>query len=67
MGTITVSIVEDLDEIRNALQVLINGSEGFSCEHVYSNAEEAILSLPDLNPNVVLVDINLPEKMESVA
>ena len=62
MNRIIVSIVEDVDEIRNALQVLINGSEGFSCEHVFSNAEEALPHLPGLQPDVVLMDINLPGK-----
>lgn len=62
MGTITVVVVEDTDEIRNALRVLINGSEGFSCEDVFSNAEDALLNLPGLQPDVVLMDINLPGK-----
>ena len=60
MNTINVAIVEDLDEIRNALRVLINGSEGFSCQHVYANAEEALLNLPGIEPDIVLMDINLP-------
>lgn len=62
MDIISVAIVEDTEEIRNALRVLINGSEGFSCEHVFSNAEDALVSLPELHPNVVLMDINLPGK-----
>ena len=62
MNQITVAVVEDLDEIRNAFRVLINGSEGFSCENTFSNAEEALLQLPALQPDVVLMDINLPGK-----
>jgi len=62
MNTITVVVVEDLDEIRNALQVLINGSAGFSCKHVFANAEDAFTKLPELKPDVVLMDINLPGK-----
>ena len=53
MNNIRVSIVEDLEEIRRALQVLIHGSEGFSCDDVYSNAEEALVHLPGINPDIV--------------
>lgn len=62
MNNITVVVVEDLDEIRNALQILINGSAGFSCEHAFANAEDALIELPGLHPDVVLMDINLPGK-----
>ena len=57
---ITVSIVEDIDEIRNALRVLINGSPGFECVHVYANAEEAIQHLSSKDIDIVLMDIGLP-------
>ncbi len=60
MDIITVAIIEDLDDIREALRLLINGSDGFNCEHVYRNASDAINELPDLIPDVVLVDINMP-------
>lgn len=62
MSEITVAIVEDLDEIRNAMRVLIGGSDGFRCEHAFENAEDALVMLPDLQPDVVLMDINLPGK-----
>ncbi len=57
---IIVSIVEDIDDIRDALRVLINGSNGFECIHVYANAEEALESMAEKDINVVLMDINLP-------
>jgi|SRR6185503_847336 len=57
---ITVAIVEDIKEIRTGLQLLINFSEGFSCEEVYPNAELALEGLPKTKPQVVLMDINLP-------
>ncbi len=60
MQTINVAIVEDLEEIREALRVLINGSQGFSCTHVFADAEEATRQLPLLEPDVALVDIHLP-------
>lgn len=57
---ITVAIVEDIKEIRMGLQMLINFSEGFSCDEVYPNAELALEVLPKTQPDVVLMDINLP-------
>ena len=57
---ITVSIIEDTRDIRESLQVLINGSDGFECFHVYSDAEEALDKMPAKDINVVLMDINLP-------
>ena len=62
MNNISVSIVEDLDEIRNALKILIGGSEGFSCEYTYDNGNNAVIQLPKINPDVVLMDINMPGK-----
>ncbi len=57
---ISVAIIEDLDSYRNAMQVLINGSEGFECVGSYENAEIAICEFPKAKPQIALVDINLP-------
>ncbi len=58
---ITVAIVEDLDDIRNGLAVLINGSQGFQCVGVFPNGEEALKEIPTLKPDVVLMDIDMPK------
>jgi DNA-binding NarL/FixJ family response regulator len=57
---INVAIIEDQQDLRDMLVVLINGSSGFSCAGAFENAEDAITSIPLLNPDVVLVDIHLP-------
>jgi DNA-binding NarL/FixJ family response regulator len=57
---ISVSIVEDTEDIREALRVLINGSEGFECVQVFADAEQALENMPADGINVVLMDINLP-------
>jgi DNA-binding NarL/FixJ family response regulator len=57
---ISVAIIEDLDSYRNAMQVLLSGSEGFECVGSYENAEIAICEFPKVKPQVALVDINLP-------
>jgi DNA-binding NarL/FixJ family response regulator len=57
---ITVSIVEDSDQVRNTLARLIDRAEGFRCIGRHPSAEEALETLPAERPDVVLMDINLP-------
>lgn len=57
---IIVAIVEDVKDIREGLKLLIDNSDGFACNEVYTNAEDAVRSLPESQPDVVLMDINLP-------
>src|SRR5258708_102328 len=57
---ITVSIVEDNDQLRGTLARVISRAEGFRCLSQYANAEAALEALPTDRPNVVLMDINLP-------
>jgi DNA-binding NarL/FixJ family response regulator len=57
---IKVSIVEDIKDIREGLQLLINSNDAFSCMHTYPSAEDALLNLPKALPDVVLMDIHLP-------
>ncbi len=58
--SITVSIVEDNDQLRSTLARVLNRSDGFQCVSNYPNAEEALKDLPKAHPDVVLMDINLP-------
>jgi RNA polymerase sigma factor (sigma-70 family) len=57
---ITVSIVEDNDKLRGTLARMIDRSEGFRCLSQHPSAEDALKELPQVRPNVVLMDINLP-------
>jgi DNA-binding NarL/FixJ family response regulator len=57
---IRVSIVEDTENIREALRIVINGSDGFECIHVYPDAETALEDMPSKEVDVVLMDIGLP-------
>jgi len=57
---ITVSIVEDNDQLRETLARMIGRADGFECLGQHPNAEAAIAAIPQERPNVVLMDINLP-------
>ena len=57
---ITVSIVEDNDQLRATLARLIDRDEEFRCLSQFANAEAALENLPKERPKVVLMDINLP-------
>ena len=57
---ITVSIVEDNDQLRGTLARVLSRAEGFQCLGQHATAEAALGELPKERPNVVLMDINLP-------
>ena len=58
---ITVCIVEDRIDIREALFSLVDSQPNLSCIGTYENAEDALVGIPELQPNVVLMDIDLPK------
>ena len=57
---IHVAIVEDDEEISRTLGLIIDGTKGFACKHIYNSCEEALKLLPETFPDVVLMDIHLP-------
>jgi len=57
---IKVSIVEDDEGVRESLATLINDAEGFHCVSSHATAEDALQHIPEKKPDVVLMDINLP-------
>lgn len=57
---ISVSIVEDNDQLRGTLARVIARAEGFDYRSQYGSAEAALEDLPGVKPDVVLMDINLP-------
>lgn len=58
---ITVCIVDDTKDIRSALEQIVTMSEGYRLLGSFGSAEEAHLQIPELKPNIVLMDINLGE------
>ena len=58
---VTVAVVEDDAELRATLRTLLERGPGTRCVGVCASAEEALVQLPDLMPQVILMDINLPQ------
>jgi DNA-binding NarL/FixJ family response regulator len=57
---INVSIVEDDDEIRESLALLINGTAGYTCINTFTDCETATKEIEEDPPDVILMDIGLP-------
>ena len=57
---IRVSIVEDLTEVREGLMELIRSDKELLLLETFDNAEAAVQKLPQLQADIVLMDINLP-------
>jgi len=57
---IRVSIVEDSRGTRESLSELLGRAPGLRCVGAHPSGEKALLNIPGENPDVVLMDINLP-------
>lgn len=57
---IRVAIVEDDERVRGSLAMLVGGTPGFELVGSYTDAETALTHLPNAEPNVVLMDVQLP-------
>ena len=57
---IRIAVVDDEKTVRDGLSMLLQGSTGYSCVATYASGEDALEGLPEVKPDVVLMDINLP-------
>jgi DNA-binding NarL/FixJ family response regulator len=62
----SVAIVEDNNDIRQALEQIIESSGEYTLAGSCTTGEEALIKLPDLNPKVVLMDIGLGDGMNGI-
>jgi DNA-binding NarL/FixJ family response regulator len=60
MESITISLVEDLQEVREGLESILNNSPDFLLLSSYTNGESALQHISDEQPDIVVMDINLP-------
>lgn len=57
---VKVCIVEDQEDVREALTDLVKNSEELLLLSAHASAEEALEAIPVAKPDVVIMDINLP-------
>ena len=58
--SISLAIVEDLDVVINGLKDFISLSTDFLVIGTFKTGEEALEHLPEIKPDIVIMDINLP-------
>jgi DNA-binding NarL/FixJ family response regulator len=58
--SISLIIVEDLDEVREGLRNFLALSPDFNVMDTFKTAEEAAEDIPRLQPDIVIMDISLP-------
>jgi DNA-binding NarL/FixJ family response regulator len=58
--SIAIAIVEDQRALRESLVEWLDHAPGIRCVGAYASGEEALREIPKKNPDVVLMDINLP-------
>lgn len=56
----TVCIVEDKHDLREGMNMMIELSDHYRLGGSFANAEEALQKIPEIRPDAVLMDINLP-------
>jgi len=57
---IKVVIFEDNKHLRNSISLVINNTEGMACSGAYSNGKNLISDIVNGNPDLVLMDIDMP-------
>ena len=63
--TIRVMIVEDDRVVREGLRLIIDGTPGYKCVGAFGSVEEALTPAGCAQPDVMLLDINLPGMLGS--
>ena len=58
---ISVLIVEDHEDIQLLLQTVVSRHDDYTCVGVVSTGADALKKIPELLPDVVLMDIGLPD------
>jgi DNA-binding NarL/FixJ family response regulator len=59
-GLTEFAIVDDEDSIRLVLCTLLEQTSTFRCVASYASGEEALLGVPRVRPEIVLMDIRMP-------
>jgi DNA-binding NarL/FixJ family response regulator len=57
-----VSIVDDDPAVRMSIRLLVDKVKGFSVVSLHDGAETAICGIPEIEPDIVFMDIRMPGK-----
>ncbi len=63
---ITVSIVDDEADLREHIGGYLAAAGNIRCKSAYASGEEALKHLPEDNPDVILMDINLGGDVDGI-
>ena len=55
-----ICIVEDNTDLREGMSMMVSLNKTYNLAGSFANAEEAMQKIPDIKPDAVLMDINLP-------
>ena len=66
MIPIKIAIVEDNKNLIDGLQQLINGTLGFTCVGAWVDATDILLRVRCAQPTVILMDIDIPGKINGI-
>ncbi len=58
--TIKVAIFEDSRHLRESLQIVLNGSPGFTCVGAYPDCKNILAQVEKDKPGIILMDIEMP-------
>jgi len=61
VGTIQVAVVEDDARLRQTFIDVLESSIEFHCVGAFATGAEAVDGIPALAPDVVIMDVNLPD------
>lgn len=61
-GGIRVALVDDDKELALHMRAILEGADGFRVVKQFANAADFLKAFPDLEVDVVLMDINMPEQ-----
>jgi len=58
--SVKITIVEDNEIVKDGFELLINGMSEHKVVSTYTNCEDAIEKIKEDNPNIILMDLELP-------
>jgi len=60
MSDIRITIFEDSKHLRESLEIVLNGTPGFTCCGAYRDCSDLLRRVERDNPDIILMDIEMP-------